>query len=146
MEKIKNFASKADIEMNNLEGNAFWLVNGSTIVDIYVEQLEKNVMVNFFSRVIFNPRVDEELMKKLLELNVNLNFGAFGLSNGVVVFKYSVLGGDNLDYDEFINAITLVAIIADEYDDKIASTHGGMTGVAKLKEEQQKRQETGFSW
>ena len=105
---------------------------GSTIVHIsfsYLDDSNSDVMISFFSQVVRNVRVDMTLMSKLLKLNVELNFGAFGLIDDLVILKYNVLGGDHIDEDEFYNALFMIGYVADLYDDKIISTHGGVTAI-----------------
>jgi hypothetical protein len=47
--------------------------------------------------------------------------------DNVVLFSHSILGGPTLDKDELIITLTDVALVADEYDDKIISKYGGQT-------------------
>ena len=52
----------------------------------------------------------------------------------VVVFCYSLLGGSTLNATELTAAVRDVAIIADEYDDRIAARYGGQTMQELLEE------------
>jgi len=136
--RIRSFAANRKIELNNWGDDGFYLVEGSTIVyitfDIINEKTMKE-MVSFTSIVVRNVRVDETLMSKLLKLNIKLNFGTFGLEDDVVLFKYSLLGNDHIDEEEFFNALAMVALTADEYDNKIIATHGGINGLDYIREQ-----------
>jgi hypothetical protein len=70
-----------------------------------------------------------ELAEQLLHLNSQLRFGAFAYDpvDKLVLFIHSILGGTTLDKDELLATLTDVAIIADEYDDKIIKKYGGQT-------------------
>lgn len=136
--RIRSFAANRKIELNNWGDDGFWLIEGSTIVYItfdIINESTKKEMVSFTSLVVREVRVDSTLMSKLLKLNVKINFGAFGLEDDVVFFKYSLLGNDHIDEAEFFNALSMVALIADEYDNKIIATHGGMNGVDYIREQ-----------
>lgn len=136
--KIRQFAAKNDIELKNWGDDGYWLVEGSTIVYItfdIVNEETRTEMVSFWSVVVREVRVDSTLMSKLLRLNVKFNFGAFGLEDDLVIFKYSVLGNDHIDEAEFTNALAMVALTSDEYDNKIIATHGGKTGVDYIRDQ-----------
>ena len=51
-----------------------------------------------------------------------------------MLFIHTILGGDTLDADELLATLTDVAILADEYDDKIIDKHGGQTMHELLEE------------
>lgn len=134
-EKIKQFAQARGVELNENGEDEFWVREGSSIVHIEFSRFGNNdEMVSVFSVVVRNVRVDSTLMTKLLRLNAEFNFGAFGLFEEMIIFKYSLLGGNHIDIDEFFNALAMVATIADEYDNKIISTNGGVTGVDFIRE------------
>jgi hypothetical protein len=141
-QKILNFANTKEFNINDDGDNKLWAVNGSTVVHIEISKLNDGTeMVEFLSTVVIEPRIDEQLLRKLLALNANFNFGAFGMwDDGTIVFKYNILGGDHMDIDEFDTAFTMVAIIADEYDNKIISTHGGKTALDYHKEVSEKQE------
>ena len=45
----------------------------------------------------------------------------------VIIFSHTLLGGATLDAEELVTTIRDVAIVADEYDDRIAARYGGST-------------------
>jgi hypothetical protein len=69
------------------------------------------------------------LALQLLEMNALLRFGAFAYvpAGDVIIFSHTLLGGATLDSEELNTTIRDVAIIADEYDDRIAARYGGQT-------------------
>jgi hypothetical protein len=136
--RIRQFAANRNFELKDWGDDGFWVVEGSTIVYItfdIVNDKTKAEMVSFVSVVVREVRIDNTLMSKLLKLNAQFNFGAFGLENDSVIFKYSILGNDHIDEEEFFNALAMVALISDEYDNKIIATHGGKTGVDYIREQ-----------
>jgi hypothetical protein len=52
----------------------------------------------------------------------------------VIIFSHTLLGGPTLDAEELTTTIRDVAIIADEYDDRIAARYGGQTMQELLEE------------
>lgn len=133
IDRIRKLAEQLKIELQPMGTDAFWIQQGSTFVHIAFDVINKEEdleMVCIWSRVVIAPKVDDLLLKKLMMLNANLNFGSFGLTeDNVIIYKYNILGGDHVDSEEFFNALFMVATIADEYDNKIISTHGGQTAV-----------------
>ncbi|MBP9889698.1 MAG: YbjN domain-containing protein [Leptospiraceae bacterium] len=134
-EKVRQFAQTRGVELNEYGNEGFWTSEGSTIVYIEFSDFNKSdEMISVYSVVVRNVRVDSTLMSKLLKLNTEFNFGGFGLIDDIIIYRYSLLGGNHVDIDEFFNALAMVALVADEYDNKIISTHGGVTGVDFLTE------------
>ena len=80
--------------------------------------------------------VDGKLALELLELNSYLRFGAFAWDPGqeTVLFVHSMLGGHTLDPDELSATLRDVALIADEYDDKLVAKYGGQRMLDLLEE------------
>jgi hypothetical protein len=71
--------------------------------------------------------MESQLALQLLRLNSVLRFGAFAYvkEGELVLFLHSILGGDTLDAPELTATIRDVALIADDWDDKIISRFGG---------------------
>jgi len=80
--------------------------------------------------------VDGPLAKQLLELNRHLRFGAFATDQNeqAILFSHTILGGTTLDPEELVATLRDVALIADEYDDKLMQKYGGQR-MADLIEE-----------
>ena len=136
--KVRKFAESKELELNEWGDDGYWIVQGSTIVYItfsIVNDTTQTEMVSFTSIVVRNLRIDNILMSKLLKLNAQMNFGAFGLDDDMVSYRYNILGNDHIDEDEFFNALAMVALVADEYDNKIIATHGGVTGLDYIRDQ-----------
>ncbi|HWE26428.1 MAG TPA: hypothetical protein VHB97_00420, partial [Polyangia bacterium] len=43
----------------------------------------------------------------------------------LIMFGHSILGGDSMDPKELIATVHDVALVADEYDDRIVARYGG---------------------
>ena len=65
-----------------------------------------------------------------------LRFGAFAWdpSTETVLFTHTILGGTTLDPEELVATLHDVALIADEYDDKLMSKYGGQRMLDLLEE------------
>jgi hypothetical protein len=109
----------------------FYLVKqGSTYVMINVVPWGRDrALVRCVAQLVRGVRMDEKLATELITLNTHLRFGAFGYDpvDNLILFLHSILGGDTLDPAELLATVTDVALIADEYDDKIIAKYGGQT-------------------
>jgi len=94
-------------------------------------------MVRLTAQLVKGVEVDGELAKQLLELNAYVRFGAFAWdrTEEVVLFTHTILGGTTLDSDELLTTLRDVALIADEYDDKLMKRYGGQRMLDLLEEE-----------
>jgi hypothetical protein len=88
---------------------------------------DDKAMVRFTAQLVKGIDIDGKLAKQLLELNSHLRFGAFAWDPGqhVVLFTHTILGGTTMDDAELLAALADVALIADEYDDKLMKKYGG---------------------
>lgn len=84
-------------------------------------------IVRLAAQVVTGIDMTGSLALKLLKLNSRLRFGAFGYQEEgkVVTLSHSVLGGDTLDEDEILAALEDIAVLADEFDDKLVAAGGG---------------------
>jgi len=103
---------------------------GSSYVMINIVPLDNDrAVVRCVAQLVRGVRMDADLAIQLLHLNAQLRFGAFSYDpvDNLVLFSHSILGGSTLDRDELMVTLTDVALVADEYDDKIISKYGGQT-------------------
>lgn len=102
------------------QGSAYVMVN-------VVPWGKDKAMVRCVSQLVKGVRMSEDLAVQLLQLNAHLRFGAFAFDpvGDLVLFIHSILGGHTLDPEELLTTLSDVALIADEYDDKLASKWGG---------------------
>jgi hypothetical protein len=116
---------------------ALVLQEGSTFVYARATAVgEKQASVEVFSYVVVDIEVTEALMRYLLEYNLKLVLGGFGLAidengKGVVVLTHTILG-DTMDKEELYASVSAIARVADDLDDKIVEMFGGKTAQGKL--------------
>ncbi len=120
-----------------IDDTLYVLKQGSAYVMISVVPWGDNrAMVRCVSQLVKGVDVDGPLAKQLLELNGHLRFGAFAYDPGehTVLFSHTILGGTTLDPEELMATLRDVALIADEYDDKLMQKYGGQRMVDLLEE------------
>ena len=88
------------------------------------------------AQLVKGVTMEVPLALQLLEMNALLRFGAFALRPGGRRdrLRTRCWAGDTLDEEELTTTIRDVAIIADEYDDRIAARYGGETMQELLEE------------
>ena len=120
-----------------IDDNLYVIKQGSAYVMINVVPWGENkAMVRCTSQLVKGVDVDGGLAKQLLELNAHLRFGAFAFekSEQTVLFSHTILGGTTLDPEELMATLADVALIADEYDDKLMQKYGGQRMIDLLEE------------
>jgi hypothetical protein len=113
-----------------VEDNLYVIKQGSTYVMINVVPWGPNrAIVRCVAQLVKGVPLTQELATQLMALNARLRFGAFAYEpeQRLLLFTHSLLGGTTLDADELLAALTDMALIADEYDDKIIAKYGGQT-------------------
>lgn len=111
-----------------IEDRMYVVKQGSTYVMILVVPWgNERAIVRCVSQLVKGVRMTSQLALHLLELNAVLRFGAFAYveADDLVLFLHSILGGGTLAADELVATIRDVALIADEWDDKIIERFGG---------------------
>lgn len=120
-----------------VDDQLYVIKQGSAYVMISVVPWGENkAMVRCTSQLVKGVDVDGPLAKQLLELNSHLRFGAFAWDSQeqVVLFTHTILGGTTLDSEELMATLRDVALIADEYDDKLMKKYGGQRMIDLLEE------------
>ena len=120
-----------------IDDTLYVIKQGSAYVMISVVPWGDNkAMVRCTSQLVTGVDVDGPLAKQLLELNGHLRFGAFAWDPGehTVLFTHTILGGTTLDPEELVATLRDVALIADEYDDKLMKKYGGQRMIDLLEE------------
>jgi Putative bacterial sensory transduction regulator len=110
---------------------------GSSIVMINVLAWNADrAVVRCVAQLVKGVTMEVPLALQLLEMNALMRFGAFAYvpAGDVIIFSHTLLGGATLDPVELTTTIRDVAIIADEYDDRIAARYGGQTMQDLLEE------------
>lgn len=97
---------------------------------------KERAVVRCVAQLVKGVNLVPELARQLLELNAILRFGAFAFvpEDGLILFMHSILGGPTLDSEELLTTVADVALVADEYDDRIARHFGGQTMQELLEE------------
>lgn len=102
------------------QGSAYVLVN-------IVAWGADKALVRCVAPVVKGLVLEGTLAMQLLQLNATLRFGAFAYdpAGQQVLFIHSILGGTTLDPEELLATLRDVALISDEYDDKLVARYGG---------------------
>ena len=112
-------------------GDALFAVKqGSTFVLIHVVPWSSDrALCRCVAQMVKGIHMTGAFALDLLELNAYLRLGAFAYDRKerMLIFLHSILGGDTLDKEELLATVRDVAVIADEYDDKIIKRYGGQT-------------------
>lgn len=120
-----------------VDDRLYVIKQGSTYVMINVVPWEKDrALVRCVAQLVKGVSMDGDLAQQLLQLNAQLRFGAFAYDpiGDLILFIHSILGGETLDKLELLATLTDVALIADEYDDRIIQKYGGQTMRELLEE------------
>lgn len=88
---------------------------------------DDRAVVRVVAQVVADVRPEPSLFRQLLILNGQLRFGAFAYvpEGHLVLFVHTILGGEGMDSRELTATVHDVALIADEYDDRIVARYGG---------------------
>ena len=114
------------------EGGHFYVRFGTTVLEISVEAYGgEEAMVTIMSYCVQDVELEEELLTGLLELNHQLPFGSFSMVGNDIFFSHSLFGR-NLEPRDLLRAVTSVAEVADDYDDRIVERYGGQTALEKI--------------
>jgi hypothetical protein len=111
-----------------IEDKLYVVKQGSSYVMISVVPWgEDRAIVRCVAQLVKGVRMEAPLALQLLCLNSVLRFGAFAYvkEGELVLFLHSILGGDTFDAPELLATIRDVALIADDWDDKIIARYGG---------------------
>ena len=111
-----------------VEDNFYVLRQGSAYVYVHVLPWDPDrALVRLVAQLAGGVEMTPDLAIRLLRLNTRMRFGSFGFvpTGACVILTHTLLGGSTLDADELISAVRTVALLADEYDDRIVEEAGG---------------------
>ncbi|HKA91207.1 MAG TPA: YbjN domain-containing protein [Haliangiales bacterium] len=120
-----------------IDDSLYTVKQGSCYVMInIVPWNDDQALVRCVAQLVRGVRMDGRLAQQLLELNAHMRFGAFAYEpeGQLVLFIHSILGGATLDREELVATVRDVALVADEYDDRIVAKYGGQTMKDLLEE------------
>lgn len=116
------------------EAGHFYVRYGTTVLEISVDAFDaEEAVVTIMSYCVQDVETDEDLMAGLLEFNHQSPIGSFSLLGNDIFFSHSLFGR-NLEPRDLLRAITKVATVADEYDDRIVARYGGQTALEKIQD------------
>ncbi|HEY4592249.1 MAG: hypothetical protein DMF53_01960 [Acidobacteria bacterium] len=145
-QKLKEYLGELFEEpYHDPENDHFYVRYGSTVLEISVEPYgAEETMVVIMSYCVQDVELDEELLAGLLELNHQMACGHFSVVGNDIFFAHSLFGR-NLDPRDLLRAITAVATVADDYDDRIVARYGGQTALERIQDTggRRRRQEVG---
>lgn len=133
--KVKEYLGELFEEpYHDPENDHFYVRYGTTVLEISVEpQGPEEAIVRIMSYCVQDVEIDEELLLGLLELNHQLLCGSFSVVDNDIFFAHS-LYGRGLEPRDLLRAITSVATLADDYDDRIVAKYGGQTALEKIQD------------
>lgn len=133
--KLKEYLSELfEDAYHDPENNHFYVRYGTTVLEISNEHYgPEEAAVTIMSYCVQGVEIDEELLRKLLELNHRIPFGCFSLAGRDIFFSHSLFGR-TLSRSNLLTAISAVATVADDYDDKIVARYGGQTALQRIEE------------
>lgn len=120
-----------------VDDSLYVIKQGSAYVMINIVPWGKDrAMVRCTAQLVKGINVDAKLAMQLLELNGMLRFGSFAYNPAeeTVLFIHTILGGATLDPDELLATLRDVALVADDYDDKLVDKYGGQRMLDLLEE------------
>jgi len=134
-EKVRGYLQEIYPDFVEFSNGAFTLQEGSATISITVRPWhEADSAVECSSQLVSGATITPEVMSWLLQKNVELHFGAFGiLFDGTIVYSQTVPGCD-LSRRAFEATVRTVAAIADHYDDEIIEIAGGKTSTQSFEE------------
>lgn len=110
---------------------------GSTVVMVSVHAWKQtHAVVRLVAQLVKGVSMEVPLALELLELNSILRFGAFAYvpAGETILFCHTMADRELTDEEEFITTVRDFALIADDYDDRIAARYGGRTMQDLLEE------------
>ena len=116
------------------EAGHFYVRYGTTVLEISVEPYgPEEAVVTIMSYCVQEVESDEALLAGLLELNHQIALGSFSMVGNDIFFSHSLFGR-SLEPRDLLRAITSVAEIADDYDDRIVAKYGGQTALERIQD------------
>jgi hypothetical protein len=144
--KLKEYLGELfDDPYHDPENDHFYVRYGTTVLEISVESYgSEETMIVIMSYCVQDVELEEELLAGLLELNHRIPCGHFSVVGNDIFFAHSLFGR-SLDPRDLLRAITAVATIADDYDDRIVARYGGQTALERIQDTggRRRRQEVG---
>jgi hypothetical protein len=144
--KVKEYLGELFEEpYHDPENDHFYVRYGTTVLEISVEPHgPEESVVHIMSYCVQDVELEEDLLLGLLELNHQMVCGAFSLVGNDIFFAHSLFG-KSLEPRDLLRAITSVATVADDYDDRIVAKYGGQTALERIQDTGGRRKRAGES-
>lgn len=135
-EKVNEYLSKLvnlnkNISYERINYGCFTVKRGSTLVHVLVKEWKEDTpIVECISYVVKDTTITEDLAVKLLLMNWEMPFGSFSIDpdDNCIVLSQCLVGA-TLDEPELNLTVETIAEVADEVDDLIIDTYGGITAL-----------------
>jgi hypothetical protein len=118
--------------------DCFYVVRqGSAYIHVHVVPWEEErALIRFIAQLARGVEMTPDLALKLLHINSRLRFGSFGWvrDGSCVTLQHTIPGGRALDGAAMLGTLRDLAVLADEYDDRIVNEAGGRTMQDLLEE------------
>jgi hypothetical protein len=133
--RVREYLNEVFPDFVEFEDGRFTVQEGSATISITIRTWhEGDSAVEFTSQLVTGGTISPEVMRWMLEKNVELHFGALGLLfDDTIVYSHTLPGCD-LSRKEFEATIRTVATIADHYDDELVGMTGGASGAAAVEQ------------
>lgn len=133
--KVKEYLGELFEEpYHDPENDHFYVRYGTTVLEISVEPYgPEESVVTIMSYCVQDVEMEDDLLLGLLELNHQLLCGSFSVVGNDIFFAHSLFGS-SLEPRDLLRAITSVATLADDYDDRIVARYGGQTALEKIQD------------
>src|SRR5262245_16752910 len=145
-DKLKEYRWELfDEPYHDPENDHFYVRYGTTVLEISVEPYgTEETIVAIMAYCVQDVELEEELLAGLLDLNHQMACGHFSVVGNDIFFAHSLFGR-SLDPRDLLRAITAVATVADDYDDRIVKRYGGQTALERIQDTggRRRRQEVG---
>ena len=126
------------------DNDHFYVRYGTTVLEISVQAYGgEEAIVVIMSYCVQEVELAEDLLLGLLELNHQLPCGSFSLVGNDIFFSHSLFG-KSLEPRDLLRAITAVATVADDYDDRIVAKYGGQTALERIQDTGGRRRRQGL--
>lgn len=109
------------------------LFMNSALVEVLVYPWgEDDAIINTRSYVVTEAELTPDLLRFLLQENIGMRFGAFGIDEaGDILFEHTIVGS-TCDKKELESSVKAVLEVADEYDDYIVDKWGGKRALDRI--------------
>jgi hypothetical protein len=135
-QRIEALLSKSPA-YRKVDGGLYVIKQGTTLVMLSVHPWRQtHAVVRLVAQLVKGVSMEVPLALELLEMNAVLRFGAFAYipAGDAILFCHTMADRELSDADEFMSTIRDFALVADEYDDRIAARFGGQTMQELLEE------------